>query len=112
MNGNEQLNFQLESFIGTVITRSYIENQILDKLKMFDLSDFDEKEFGILEEFIMKFKKGKLKKELNKIKDEIKKEKLEKYKLNNNLIRKEEEINTNLNDRNIINLNNENNIDE
>ena len=106
MNGNEQLNFQIESFIGTVITRSFIENQILDSLKMFDLSNFNEKEFSVLEDFIMKFKKGKLKKELNKIKDEIRKEKLEKYKLNNNLIRKDEEINTNLNDKNIINLNN------
>ena len=48
MNGNEQLNFQIESFIGTVITRSFIENQILDRLKMFDLSDFDEKEFRVL----------------------------------------------------------------
>ena len=61
MNGNEQLNFQIESFIGTVITRSFIENQILDSLKMFDLSNFNEKEFSVLEDFIMKFKKGKLK---------------------------------------------------
>ena len=41
-----------------------------------------------------------------------KKKKIEKYKLKNNLIRKGEEINTNLNDRNIINLDNEMNIDE
>jgi len=96
MNDNEQLNFQIESFIGTVITRSFIENKVLDALKMFDLSDFDEKEFEILEDFLIKFKKGKLQKELEKIKEEIRKAKIAKYK-EMNLINQENEINTNLN---------------
>ena len=110
MNGNEKLNFQLESFIGTVITRSFIENQILDRLKMFDLTDFDEKEFGILEDFLHKFKNGKLLKEINKIKDGIRKAKIKKYK-ENKLIIQENEININLNQQNINNLIDEDDID-
>ena len=110
MNGNEKVNFQLESFIGTVITRSFIENQILDRLKMFDLTDFDEKEFGILEDFLHKFKNGKLLKEINKIKDGIRKAKIKKYK-ENKLIIQENEININLNQQNINNLIDEDDID-
>ena len=75
MNSHGKLNFELESFIGTIITRSYIENQIVDTLKFLDLTDFDENEVEILEDFFIKFTKGKLQKELNIIKNEIMNEK-------------------------------------
>ena len=102
MNDHEKANFSGESFIGTINPRSFIENHVLDFLKMFDLSNFDEKEFAILEDFLIKFKKRKLQKELDKIKEEIRKAKIKKYK-EINLINQENEINTNLNNNNIIN---------
>ena len=83
MNYHEKLNLEIESFIGKVKTRSFIENHIFDRLKMLDFSDFDEKEVEILEEFFTKFKEGKLQNEIEKIKNEIMKKKLEKYKKNN-----------------------------
>ena len=107
MNGHGKLNFEIESFIGTIITRSYLQNRILDTLKMLDLSDFDKDELEILEEFFYKFKNGKLGKELNKIKGEIEKEKINILD-NSNDDNKIDEINTNINnnEENIINENN------
>ena len=107
MNSHGKVNFEIESFIGTIITRSYLQNRILDTLKMLDLSDFDKDELEILEDFFYKFKNGKLEKELNKIKGEIEKEKINILD-NSNDDNKIDEINTNINnnEENIINENN------
>ena len=59
MNLREKMYFELESFIGTIITRSYFKSRILDTLKMLNLSNFDEDELKILEDFFVEFKTGK-----------------------------------------------------
>ena len=112
MEWDNKLNFEKECFIGNTITKSYLENEIDQKLKILDLSDFDEKEVELIEEFFTKFKNGKLMKELEKIKSEIKKAKINRFKES----RQNQEINiinTNINNDNIIiNNNNEDEIDE
>ena len=59
MNLRGKMCFELESFIGTIITRSYFQSRILDTLKMLNLSNFDEDELKILEDFFVEFKTGK-----------------------------------------------------
>ena len=111
MEWDNKFNFEKECFIGNTITKSYLENEIDKNLKILDLSDFDEKEVELIEEFFTKFKKGKLSKELTTIKNEIKKAKINKLKE----IRNNQEINiinTNINNDNIIINDNENEIDE
>ena len=58
MSGHEKINFALESFIGKMEIRSFIDNQILDNLKFLDLSNFNRKEVEVLEDFAKKYKKG------------------------------------------------------
>ena len=106
-------NFEKECFAGNTITHSYIENEIENNLKILDLSDFTKKEVDIIEDFFTKFRNGKLQKELDKIKKEIRQKKIEVYKglnQNNNIINnQQEDINTNSNQDEIINNNNNNN---
>ena len=105
-------NFQKDCFCGDTITKSYIENEIEEKLKILNLLDFDKREVEIVEDFFIKYKKGKLFKELEKIKKEIRQAKINKYNemKNNNQIFGE--INTNLNNNLINDDNNANDIDE
>ena len=111
------LNFEKECFAGNTITHSYIENEIENNLKILDLSDFTKKEVDIIEDFFTKFRNGKLEKELDKIKKEIRQKKIEVYKgrnQNNNIINnQQEDINTNSNqDEIIINNNNNNDLND
>ena len=73
MEFDNKWNFEKECFVGNIVTKSLIENEIDAKLKILDLSDFDKKEVELIEEFFIKYKNGKLFKELEKIKAEIKK---------------------------------------
>ena len=112
MEYDNKFNFEKECFVGNTITKSYLENEIDKMLKILDLSNFDAKEVEIIEDFFIKFKKGKLMKELDKIKKEIKEKKINKYmEINND--QEEDIINTNINNNNILNNNiNRNDIDE
>ena len=107
MSGNEKINYKLESFIGKKNIRSFIDNQVLDNLKWLDLSNFNRKELEVLEDFAIKYKNGIIKGEIEKIKNEIRKLKIEKILMN-----RENNINTILNNNNIINDKEEININE
>ena len=111
MEFDNKWNFEKECFVGNIVTKSLIENEIDAKLKILDLSDFDKKEVELIEEFFIKYKNGKLFKELEKIKAEIRKAKINRLKemKNNEEIN---EINTNVNNNIINNNNNINNFDE
>ena len=52
--------------------KSYLETELDKQLEILDLSDFDDKEVEIVEDFFLKYKKGKIKKELEKKNKEIK----------------------------------------
>ena len=51
--------------------KSYLETELDKQLEILDLSDFDDKEVEIVEDFFLKYKKGKIKKELEKQNKEI-----------------------------------------
>ena len=107
MEFDNKWSFEKECFVGNTVTKSYLENEIDQKLKILDLTDFDKKELDLIEDFFIKFKNGKLFKELDKIKNEIKQKKIEKYR-ENNIILQNNIINTNINN----NIINDDNIDE
>lgn len=46
--------------------KSYLETELDKQLEILDLSDFDHKEVEIFEDFFLKYKKGKIKEELEK----------------------------------------------
>ena len=107
MEFDNKWSFEKECFVGNTVTKSYLENEIDQKLKILDLTDFDKKELDLIEDFFIKFKNGKLFKELDKIKNEIKQKKLEKYR-ENNIVLQNNIINININN----NIINDDNIDE
>ena len=114
MESKNRENFRIDAF-RNVPSKSYIENEIDENMSILDLSNFNHKEVNIIEEFFSKFKEGKLNEEIDKIKNTIKKEKLDKFKENkiNDINNENNIINTNANNENIIiNDNNEDNINE
>ena len=70
-------NFEKNCILGNLEMKSYLETELDKQLEILDLSDFDDKEVEIVEDFFLKYKKGKIKKELEKKNKEIKKIKLD-----------------------------------
>ena len=77
-------NYETNCILGNLDIKCYLENELEKQLKILDLSDFDDKEVEIVEDFFLKYKNGKIEKELEKYKKEILKiqlKELEKQKL-------------------------------
>ena len=111
IESKNQQNFKIDSF-RNIISKSYIENEIEENMTILDLSNFNNKEVNIIEDFCTKFKEGKLQKEIDKIKKGIDEEKQKKIKNDNINNENNDIINTNSNNDIIINNNKEDNFDK
>ena len=63
--------FEKNCILRNLEMKSYLETELDKQLEILDLSDFDDKEVEIVEDFFLKYKKGKIKKELEKQNKEI-----------------------------------------
>ena len=111
IESKNQQNFKIDSF-RNIISKSYIENEIEENMTILDLSNFNNKEVNIIEDFCTKFKEGKLQKEIDKIKKGIEEEKQKKIKNDNINNENNDIINTNSNNNIIMNINKEDNFDK
>ena len=100
-------NYEKNCILGNLDIKCYLENELEKQLKILDLSDFDDKEVEIVEDFFIKYKKGTIEKELEKHKKEILKIKLEELKkqLKQKQDEKEDGMKENIEDENIIDNN-------
>ena len=107
MDDKDKKDYEKNSILGNINIKSFIEKELEKHLEILDLSDFDETEVDYIKDFFANYKKGKIKKIIEKNNKEIERLKNEK-KIDK---KKEEGMSEKDNIDNIIKIDNNNNED-
>ena len=77
MEEKNKLDYEKNIILGNIEMKCYLKEELEKQLNLLNLNDFDTNEVELLEDFAIKYKKGKLMKELERFKEDIRKDQLE-----------------------------------
>ena len=87
MEDKNKVDYEKNSILGYLDPKCYLENDIEKQLRIMNLSEFNEKELALLEDLIIKYKKGKIDKIIEDYREAIFIEKYNEFiKQNKNII--------------------------